>query len=357
MTGSKWEYFERLVAAVHQAADAGADVKWNETINGRQFDVTIRFRKGLYDHLTVVECKNFEKPVPVEKIEAFVTKSRDVNANVAVLASTSGFQSGAREVALRHNITLLQVTSSEDVDPVIFGAKWGDPIDALQIEEVTLEFVGGEMKALPSRGNVLTYYANHTTLERAGAATTLNLLIEAWLQPRKWNVANGEHIIPILDGTVVTGPQDGVIPLKQLASIRIQTLITKTRTLHGPNMFDPSFMLPDVRVQNVNTGEIKTFKYRDLALGIDTAFLPGKFYEAPELGYYYFCERVRDGIAEVWMVESFQHGQLVQVKFTTEAKDGKLYIPVTDKSTIDRLQRRLDRLNVNGSSATAQNLP
>jgi hypothetical protein len=49
------------------------------------------------------------------------------------------------------------------------------------------------------------------------------------------------------------------------------------------------------------------------------------------------------------MIESFQHGQLVQARLTMEAKYGKLYIPVTDKSTIERLQRRLDRMKANGS--------
>ena len=131
MAESKWRHFERLVAAIHQAADRGAEVCWNDTINGRQFDVTIRFRKGLYDHLTVVECKNYGNPVPIEKVEAFITKSTDVHANVSVLASTSGFQSGAKDCALRHNITLLHVTTSEEIDPTVFGAEWGDPVDAL----------------------------------------------------------------------------------------------------------------------------------------------------------------------------------------------------------------------------------
>lgn len=345
MTESKWKYFERLVAAVHKAADAGANVKWNDTINGRQFDVTIRFRKGLYDHLTVVECKDYEKPIPIEKVEAFITKSRDVHANVAVLASTSGFQSGAKDAALRHNVTLLHVTPSDEVDPTIFGAKFGDLIDILQIEEITLEFADGAKKILPARGNVLTYYVNHTTLYCSGKTVSLDSVIDGYLLPTGRIVPDGEHIVPVPKGTVVTGPQDGMIPLKELAGIRIQTLMTKARALHGPNMIDPSFLLPDVNVQNVNTGEVKTFKYRDLALGIDNAFVPGKFYEAPGLGYFYFCERVRgDGIAEIWMVESFQHGQLLQAKLTMDAKYGNLYIPVTDKSTLERLQRRLDRL-------------
>src|ERR1700688_1546822 len=106
----KWKHFERLVAAIHKATDQGADVRWNEKIDGRQFDVTIRFRKGLYEYLTVVECKDYGIAVPVEKVDAFVTKAADVHANQAVMASSSGFQSGSEKVAAKHKIELILVT-------------------------------------------------------------------------------------------------------------------------------------------------------------------------------------------------------------------------------------------------------
>lgn len=344
-----WEHFERLVAAVHKAADAGAEVKWNDVITGRQFDVSIRFRKGLYDHLTVVECKNYEKPVPVEKVEAFVTKSRDVQANVAVLASSSGFQAGARDAALRHNITLLHVTSSDDVDPAIFGTKFGELTEIQQIEEITLEYVGGQKTLLPAKGNVLTYYAKHTTLERSGKQVTLDAVIDEWRKPMGRKIPDGKYVIPMPDGTIVTGPQDGVVPLERLSAIHILTKIVMARPLIGPNALDPSILMPDVKVRNVGTGEERDFKYGDLALGIDTSFVPSRFYEAPGLGYFYFCEQVKDGIAHLCMVESFQLGQLVQARLTMDAKYGKHYIPVTEKSTIERLQRRLTRMKENGS--------
>lgn len=344
-----WEHFELLVAAVHKAADAGAEVKWNDVINGRQFDVSIRFRKGLYDHLTVVECKNYETPVPVEKVEAFITKSQDVHANVAVLASSSGFQAGAKDVALRHNITLLHVAPSDDVDPAIFGVKFGDLTEIQQIVEIVLEYVGGQKTLLPSKGNVLTYYAQHTTLTRLGKQVTLDSVIDEWRRPQGQKVPDGEYLIPMPDGTIVTGPQDGVIPLEPLSAVRILTKIVLARPILGPNAIDPSVLLPDVNVKNVSTGEERAFKYSDLALGIDNAFMPGKFYEAPGLGYFYFCEQVKDGIAQICMVESFQLGQLVQARLTMKAKYGARYVPVTDKNTIERLKRRLKRLQDNGS--------
>src|ERR1700730_13796760 len=109
MASEKWKHFERLVAAIHKAADQGAEVRWNEKINGRQFAVTVRFKKGLYDYLTVVECKDYATPVPVGDVEAFVTKAKDAHANCAVIASPNGFQSGAQDVAAKHDMKLIQV--------------------------------------------------------------------------------------------------------------------------------------------------------------------------------------------------------------------------------------------------------
>jgi predicted helicase len=155
-SSDKWKNFERLVAAVHRAADEGADVRWNDSIQGRQFDVTIRFRKGLYDYLTVVECKSYDRPVSVEKVDAFVTKATDVHANCAVIASTSGFQSGAQEVAQRHNVTLIEVTESSDIDFSVFGARVVGVTKTLHIQSVELLYTDGERKKLPEESHKLT---------------------------------------------------------------------------------------------------------------------------------------------------------------------------------------------------------
>src|SRR5579863_10237713 len=164
-SSDKWKHFERLVTAIHQAADQGAEVKWNDVIGGRQFDVTIRFRRGLYDYLTVIECKDFDRPVPVEKVEAFVTKATDAHADRAVMASTSGFQAGAHEVARKHKITLIHVTDSEHIDLSFFQGEWTGTTEALCIELIELEYETGERWALPVASNAMTYYVHQTLLE------------------------------------------------------------------------------------------------------------------------------------------------------------------------------------------------
>jgi hypothetical protein len=42
--------------------------------------------------------------------------------------------------------------------------------------------------------------------------------------------------------------------------------------------------------------------------------------------------------------ESFQMGSLMQSKFTAKIENAKFYVPVSDKTTIKRLDRRLAEL-------------
>jgi hypothetical protein len=114
--------------------------------------------------------------------------------------------------------------------------------------------------------------------------------------------------------------------------------------LTGPVIYDPYLIVPDVNVRNVSTGEEKAFSQHGLAIGVNNKFVEGGFYEQPQLASFYFCEVIRDGIARLYMVESFQHGNLIQALFTVKAEFADRYVPVQDKTTIGRLERRLDRL-------------
>jgi hypothetical protein len=105
-----WKRFERLVTAIHKAESSGGVVKWNEVIDGRQFDATIRFEHAIYSYLTVIECKHGVKPVEVEDVDAFVTKSRSVGASKGVMVSSSGYQEGCYRVARENKVGLYTLT-------------------------------------------------------------------------------------------------------------------------------------------------------------------------------------------------------------------------------------------------------
>jgi hypothetical protein len=294
----------------------------------------------------VVECKDYGRPVSVDKVEAFVTKKKKVKASEAIMASTSGFQEGAQQVADENGIKLIHITESLELDPSVFGAQWGPEIDALSIKTIELEYADGEKLPIPEESNAMTYYVNHIVLRTAADKRTLDSVISE-LSTRFDRGKLDEYKENSVDcpaDTYVTAPEDDIVPLKQLSRIHVRTGLVKAKTLTGPMKFEPSLLDSDVEVRNLSTGEVTTFKKSELELGFETAFEVGKFYEQRRFGNFYYCGKVDVKIATIYLVESFQNGQLFQAEFTQETQYAKFYLPVTDQKTIKRLRRRFDKM-------------
>jgi hypothetical protein len=344
MASPKWKHFERLVAAIHQVAQQGADVRWNEEINGRQFDVVIRFEEGLYHYLIVVECKDYSSPVPVKEVDAFVTKAQDVRANKAVMASTSGFQEGAKTVASRHNMSLIHVREAEEVDLSVFQAEWGGVEPMLQIKAVELEYADGDRKRIADDLRRLRYYAEHIRLENDTSQVNLDAFVhlnQRFLTDGSLDVFR-ETRIPCPPHTRVIAPDDGEIPLKPLQAVHVLAGIAETSQINSPRLFEPDLLRPPVTVKDVLTGKEHVFQRHDLPLGVGTKFEVGKFYEHSPVGFYY-CERVEGSLVILILVESFQMGKLMQATLTIDIRNEKYYLPVTDETTLQGLRRRLEQ--------------
>lgn len=83
----------------------------------REFDLYWEYEVGGFVYKTVVECKDYNSAITVEKIDALVTKIRDVSDNLkAVFATKIGYQSGAEKKARQHGIELLVVRKPRDSD-------------------------------------------------------------------------------------------------------------------------------------------------------------------------------------------------------------------------------------------------
>ena len=79
----------------------------------REFDVAIISTANNFDFLTVIECKDYNRPVSLEKIDAFQSKCQGVpSINKKVFVSKKGYQSGASKTAKDLGIELY---SFEDV--------------------------------------------------------------------------------------------------------------------------------------------------------------------------------------------------------------------------------------------------
>ena len=339
----RWEQFERLVAAIHGAIDPAAVVTWNDSINGRQFDVTIRFRRGLYDYLTAIECKDHASAVPVSEVEAFITKAHDAKAHQAVMASSSGFQSGAQSVGQNHKVVIINLTDSPDIDLSVFGASWGPSIDALHIETIDLQYQDGECRTLPEAHNAMTYYVNHMSLKLGPVTTALGDLLSQRLQSfagEKHDVY-AECKVEFDEGTMLVAPYDGEFPSKLVASVGIRFALTKAKTYFGPRQFDPSLLVADVDLQNLSTGESKKVSRHGLPLGTAATFEVGTFYEQPQLPHYFYCDAIVGDVATIYLVESFQLGSLFQAKLGVKTQHANFYSPVTDSKVLKRLKKRL----------------
>ncbi len=123
--------FERIVTDIQRQFDPNAEVSHNERLTDRlgqkrQFDVVVRGKFAGQDILGVIECKDLSKKVGTPEIDAFVTKSQDINANLKIVVSRKGFSKPAIEKAKHYGIQTLSLLPDENSQCgfVVGGTKW-----------------------------------------------------------------------------------------------------------------------------------------------------------------------------------------------------------------------------------------
>lgn len=124
--GIKYELFvQRLMQAILSSENEGGQknivVRHNENISDRfgikrQFDVLWEYEQGGITYKTVIECKDYNQPVSIEKIDALLGKLADFPAVRGIIATTKGYQSGAIEKAKNNGIELLCIREQNDSD-------------------------------------------------------------------------------------------------------------------------------------------------------------------------------------------------------------------------------------------------
>lgn len=113
--------FEKLVASIQSRVDPNASVSHSRILkdrhgHNRQFDVVIEGRFGGQDILGIIECKDFSKKVGTPEVDAFVTKSQDINANFKILVSKRGFSKPAIQKSKHYGIQTLSLIPNDDVN-------------------------------------------------------------------------------------------------------------------------------------------------------------------------------------------------------------------------------------------------
>jgi hypothetical protein len=137
--------YENFVAELQQAIlrSEGFGIQRNIVIeknkiikdnNGikREFDLYWEYELGGLTYKTVIECKDYNSKIKIDKIDAFIGKTNDIPGLSLAFATKCGYQSGAGIKAKQHGIELLIVREQNDSDWV---DEYGNPL--LQIIHVT----------------------------------------------------------------------------------------------------------------------------------------------------------------------------------------------------------------------------
>lgn len=347
----KWKMFEKLVAAIHRVEQKGAEVKWNDKINGRQFDVTVRFKGGIYNYLTVVECREKEKPLKVAEVDEFVTKSSDAKANKAIMVSSSGFQKGCFDVAEKHGVELFTVQEVRDLPDDLLESSFLTP--ALNIHSFSLD-CGDENIDLPERRNILPFLIKDTLIEYGSQRFSIERIIDD-LYFQLAGSATREiksFRLELPAGSMVELPD--IKSGNTLETIRLSIRavsfkyqLTIARYYAGEGL-DPHIAHTRYEFRNAVSGESTVYRPRELEVGFDTAFKPGIFYVDVHTEFYYFCHRVEGDLITLTMLEGYQHGRHLQVTFSVLRENAKSYVEVTDKVEVERLKAMLRTLRDKG---------
>jgi hypothetical protein len=350
------EYLERVVAGIHAVSSGDAEVTWNESINGRQFDVVVRFQLGTLAYLVLVEVKNRSRRASAQDVEAFVTKARDQQASKAIFVTVAGFQEGAVAVARRHGVDLFTVAFDKDLPTLSATGTYislhnpdylGDPIPQLSIGEPTLvdaiedaelEYSDGRRFAVPSEASQMNYYAAKTIL---GDGRTLGDVMQT--APQRW-LAEGRsrnETIELPPGVIISPPDEYHFPAGTLARLRLTLVTRMSRPLSGNIGIERTSFRSPVNYTNVLTGEKTTYTLDQLPLNT-SPLMKGGFYMQLHPLRYYHCARIAGGSVTWRLIESFQHRQLIRGTYNQEEKYGAFYVPVSDRATLKRLQGRLE---------------
>ena len=114
----------------------------------------------------------------------------------------------------------------------------------------------------------------------------------------------------------------------------------RARILNSDVRVELSAVSAQVAYENVLTGQKFETDLTAPPLGGD-ALEVGKFYFLYFPLRYYYVEKIVGDQTELYVVESFQNGELISAIIGTSVAYSPFYVPVSDKKIIERLRQRL----------------
>jgi hypothetical protein len=104
-----WHDYQEDVAKFFRelGCDAEVDARVQGARASHNIDIWVTFHRFGLKHKWAIECKQYQRPVPKEKVLALKGVVDDIGADRGVLIAESGFQPAAINAAISTNISLL----------------------------------------------------------------------------------------------------------------------------------------------------------------------------------------------------------------------------------------------------------
>lgn len=122
--------------------------------------------KDEYSQLIIIECKDYKAKVPVDDIEEFESKIRQISGvNVkAIFASRTPYQSGAFSVAKNIGMALIRILPEEKIDWVLQrNPVSSKPAERIREDRVTSKYALINEDFIGKAQNIFCYYKNYTS--------------------------------------------------------------------------------------------------------------------------------------------------------------------------------------------------
>jgi hypothetical protein len=112
---------EQVVGRIQQMLDPQCSVSYRERLKNRlgfsrEFDVVIRGFFAGHPMLGVIECKDWTDKVGTPEMDAFITKTRDINANLRMVVSPKGFTRPALDQAKDAGVGVFSLLPNDPVE-------------------------------------------------------------------------------------------------------------------------------------------------------------------------------------------------------------------------------------------------
>lgn len=154
-----------------------------------------------------------------------------------------------------------------------------------------------------------------------------------------------EEVIALDEPVSIVPPDEYYFRAGLLVRLDMRVVGRMGRCLSGNVGIEPTTFHSPVIYRNELTGECTSYATAQLPLNTEPV-APGRFYFQQYPLRYYHCGGIEQGLVTWELIESFQCGQLIRSTFTQEVAYGAFYVPVSDRSDVQRLKRRLSDYHV-----------